>query len=67
MDREAFGRHRLLISDGEMPIFLAEASIANTVKAKRSNADEDTALILLYSCASIAYHFTFDCKYILFR
>lgn len=29
---------RLLISEGDMFIFLAEASMAKTVKAKRSNA-----------------------------
>ena len=32
--------NRILISDGDMPIFCAEASIANTVKARRSNSGE---------------------------
>ena len=44
--------NRFLISDGDIPIFCAEASIANTVKARRSNSG---SLLCNSSRSSILY------------
>lgn len=46
---------RRLISDGEMPIFCADASMASTVKARRSNSGDVVFMVVGVEVALSAF------------